>query len=49
MSGIKDQDKLEEVKTYLKAIKDATDARDSFKEGDEPTSAIVQSWLETSE
>ena len=43
------QDKLAEVKSYILAIKEATDARDKYKDEEQPTTAVVQSWLEVSQ
>jgi len=41
------QGKLEEVKTYLLAIKEATDAKEKVKDQkDETVEAVVKSWLE---
>ncbi|HOG24386.1 MAG TPA: hypothetical protein PK590_07030, partial [Candidatus Omnitrophota bacterium] len=45
------QSKLEEIKTYLLAVKEATDAsaRGALSQDQEVPSAVVKSWLEMGE
>ena len=45
------QSKLDEIKTYLLAVKEATDAssKEKLGEGKETPVAIVKSWLELGE